>query len=154
MNGLVTPYPVTYEANRIVHVKLAEASDVRHPLAAFGGRPGTRAVVHPITYPAMYLGTIRATTSLTDRWLVVDGPTGLPVPVIPFTFHAGRAVATHWNRSVARHFEGQPEGVDPTNLDAALEWGAKFVRRSPSEVALITEMQWPPYLPNSPYTSN
>ena len=65
-------FPVTYEANRIVHLKLAEANEIRHPLAAFGGRPGTRAVVHPVTYPALYMGNIRSTTSLTD-------PSGLTV---------------------------------------------------------------------------
>lgn len=149
------PFPLTYPANRLIQVRLMENSPLRHPLGAIVDQHG-RTAVYPVTYPVLTLQkVVRATHSLTDKWFVIDIPTGRPLPIIAMTSHSGRAAAEAWNAAVRRRLANpaDPSGVDPLNPASALEWADRFVTRSPAEVQveLHHKVQWPPHLPPSPY---
>jgi hypothetical protein len=142
------PTWTTYPANQLIWVQLTETSEVRHPIASLE-LLGGRTAIHPVSYPVLMSGVVRAVHSLMDQWFVTDLPTGRLLPVLSLDPYAARAVAGSWQHHVSRGL------LDPNNPERVVAWAQAFVARAPANVRvrMIEEMQWPPYLPPSPYTS-
>jgi len=145
------PTFTTFPANQLIWVQLTEGSEVRHPIASLE-LPNGRTAIHPVSYPALTTGVVRAVHSLMDQWFVTDLPTGRLLPVLSLSPSAARATAGSWQHHVTRGL------LNPHSTDHVMAWAQAFVARAArfdSEVRahLIGDMQWPPYLPPSPYTN-
>jgi hypothetical protein len=143
--------------------------NIGHSVPAFMAPSNNRTVYHPLTWPELVDGQVRLIYTQPDHLLVVDRYLGL-LPVVANDEYMARAIGENWTSTVnsrvfqrpvdtGRHAENaqadEPAeatapAFDPTDRSQVWDWGLGIVRRSP-RIRLITEIQWPPGLPPTPF---
>lgn len=159
----------TFSANTLWRVTFE--GNIRHAVPAYQP-PHHRTIYYPLTWPDLDNGRVRITYTLPDQILIRDRYLGV-LPVVANDEYTARAISENWNARVNSMFRrpveadqppatgehaaqvDQPDPAgddqfDPTDLAMVWRWGLETVRRSP-RIRLITEIQWPPGLPPTPF---